>query len=219
MENPSWLEEARELCRRAGIKIAGWGPDMLTVEANSPDRAREIASELGRLGFKAVESEDDTQAGMLSLSRNPAAVIARIASFDVSRRGWGDQIQPLLWAVCSALLLLPQLNTGRNSRWFTLPLGVFVLVMFFLEGSRIWGWKLQLLPDALRVRRRFRWSTIPWPRISAVESKHARRFQESVLVKLASRGSERLGTFNYLFARNLRDRLLYELAQRRHQAH
>jgi len=50
-----------------------WGPDTLVVEAKSANRAEEIASELGQIGFKVVESEDDTYAGMLSLSRNSVA--------------------------------------------------------------------------------------------------------------------------------------------------
>jgi hypothetical protein len=69
----------------------GWGPDMLTVEAKSQDRAKEIASQLGQLGFKAIENEDNAYAGMLDLSKNPGEIQARIASFDISRRRskWG----------------------------------------------------------------------------------------------------------------------------------
>ena len=48
-----------------------WGPNTLVVEAKSQERAKEIASQLGRLGFKVVEDEGDAYAGMLSLSRNP----------------------------------------------------------------------------------------------------------------------------------------------------
>jgi hypothetical protein len=73
-EKPSWLLETSEFCRSAGIKIMAWGPDTVVVEAKSPVRAKEIASQLGQLGFKAVEDEDDAYAGMLSLFRNPATV-------------------------------------------------------------------------------------------------------------------------------------------------
>jgi hypothetical protein len=69
---PSWLLETSEFCRSAGIKIMAWGPDTVFVEAKSPDRAKEIASQLTQLGFTVVKDEGDAYAGMLSLSRNPA---------------------------------------------------------------------------------------------------------------------------------------------------
>jgi hypothetical protein len=72
-ERPAWLLETREFCRSMGIKIMAWGPDTLVVEAKSPNRAEEIASQLGQIGFKVVESEADSDAGMLSLSPNPTA--------------------------------------------------------------------------------------------------------------------------------------------------
>jgi hypothetical protein len=42
-EKPPWLDEARNFCRSAGITIMGWGPNLLTVEAKSPERAEQIA--------------------------------------------------------------------------------------------------------------------------------------------------------------------------------
>ena len=66
------------------LRLWPWGPDLLTVEAKSPERAKEITAQLGRLGFKVIEDEDDEYAGMLNLSRNPAATQAAIASFDIS---------------------------------------------------------------------------------------------------------------------------------------
>ena len=73
-----------------------------------------------------------------------------------------------------------------------------------------------MLPEGLRVRRRFRWRTIPWERIRAIESTSVNwgRNQEVVDLKISPKGSERLGTFNCAFARNMRDRLRYELVQR-----
>jgi len=214
-ENPVWLQEAQEFCRKSGIKIIAWGPEMLTVEAKSEDRAKEIASQLGQLGFKAIENEDNAYAGMLDLSKNPAAIQTRIASFDISRRGWGEQIEPLIWALGS-LLLVPGLlgNTGRPTYWVTLPVGVLSVVLFFWEGARIWGWRLEILPEELRVRRYYRWSTIPWDKIRSVESVSAwPRNNEAVILKLASHNSERLGAFIYVFARRLRDRLRIEIVQ------
>jgi hypothetical protein len=67
---PDWLQEARDFCRGAGITIMAWGPETLVVEAKSPERAKEIASQLAQLGFAAVEDEGDSDAGMLTLSRN-----------------------------------------------------------------------------------------------------------------------------------------------------
>jgi hypothetical protein len=72
-EKPSWLPATSDFCRSAGIKIMAWGPDTVVVEANSQDRAKEIASQLGQLGFKVVEDENDAYAGMLTLSRNRMA--------------------------------------------------------------------------------------------------------------------------------------------------
>jgi hypothetical protein len=67
---PEWLQETRDFCRGAGITIMAWGPQTLVVEAKSPERAKEIASQLAQLGFAAVEDEADSNAGMLTLSRN-----------------------------------------------------------------------------------------------------------------------------------------------------
>jgi hypothetical protein len=82
-DSPYWLPQAREFCRTAGINIMGWGPDMLTVEAKSDERAKAIAAQLGQLGFKALENEDDAYAGMLNLSLHPEAIHEKIASFDI----------------------------------------------------------------------------------------------------------------------------------------
>jgi hypothetical protein len=213
-KNPPWLQQTREFCSGSGIRIVGWGPDMLTVEAKSEERAKEIASQLGQLGFRTVKNDDDAYAGLLNLSRNPAAGQAKIASFDISRRPWDEQIEPLICAL-GALLLLPSLatNSARYSYWVTFPLGALSVSLFFWDGRRIWGWRLETLPTALRVRRGFRWTTIPWDQIRDVKSMQKGR-QMSVAVELASHHSEQLGNFKDSFARNLRDRLRVEIAQR-----
>lgn len=69
--NPAWLDQAREYCRGSGITIVAWGPQHLVVEAKSPDRAKEIADQLAPLGFTAIPSEDDANAGILDLSHAP----------------------------------------------------------------------------------------------------------------------------------------------------
>jgi hypothetical protein len=216
--DPPWLPQVRDFCRSAHIEIVGWGPDLLTVEAKSPERAREIASQFGQLGFKAIASEDNDYAGLLDLSRNPSAVVAKIASFDISRRLLIDRLVPLLWLAVAIALLVP--GHGRNAEryptWLRLLLAAAAIAGFLWEASRVWGWRTQLLPESLRIRRRFRWTTIPWEQIRAVDSIAAKatRNQEQVVLKLTTGSSERLGTFNIAFARNLRDRLRYEITQR-----
>jgi hypothetical protein len=48
--DPAWLPETRDLCRRLGITIMAWGPDMLTVEAKSAMRARENGNQSRVIG-------------------------------------------------------------------------------------------------------------------------------------------------------------------------
>jgi hypothetical protein len=67
-EKPIWLDQTRDYCRNAGITIAAWGPRSLVVEAKSPERAGEISTQLANYGFKPVPDEDDTCAGLLTLS-------------------------------------------------------------------------------------------------------------------------------------------------------
>lgn len=217
-EKPDWLPQTQDFCRSAGIKIMGWGPNLLTVEAKTHERAQAVASQLGKLGFKVVENKDNTFAGMLDLSKNPGAVQGKIASFSISRRRWDEQIEPILWGICGAGLLFSGLKGGnaRNSPWLIVSLGVLSAILFFWRAPVIWGWRLELLPEALRIRQVFRWTSIPWSQIIAVESERGTgRQQEAVFVKLNTHSKESLGTFNVAFARNLRDRLRYELAQRR----
>jgi hypothetical protein len=213
--DPGWLPETRDLCCQLGITIMAWGPDMLTVAAKSPTRAKEIAAQLAHLGFKAIEDEDDAYAGMLSLSKNPDAVQAQVAVFNISRRRWDEQMEPLIWAACAIGFLISGLNhSGRYPSWFTLPAGAALTVLFFWDAARIWGWRLEILPEALRVRRRFRWTMIRWDQIRKVESVPRGRNQERVVLHLVSHSAEPLGTFGGGFARNLRDRLRQELARR-----
>jgi phosphosulfolactate synthase (CoM biosynthesis protein A) len=67
---PDWFQESSDFCRSAGITIMAWGPQTLVVEAKSQERAKEIATQLAQLGFKAIEDEGDSHAGMLTLSRD-----------------------------------------------------------------------------------------------------------------------------------------------------
>lgn len=219
-EKPAWLNETRDFCKTAGIKIVGWGPDMLTVEAKSPDRSSQIIAQLGQLGFRAVENEDSANAGWLDLSRNPEKIIAdqtqRIASLDVSRRRWIEQIEPLFFALGS-LMLVPGLNFNRDMREpriLVILMGVVCVPLFFWDGARIWGWRLELLPGSLRIRRYYSWTAIPWEQISKVELVFVPRNQGSVTLTLTSNSSLKLGKFGYAFAEGLRDRLRFELDKR-----
>ena len=73
-KDPDWLEPTRQFCRDHKITIAAWGPNLLVVEAKSQERADEIASQLGQLGFQVVPDEGDAEAGLLSLSKDPSAL-------------------------------------------------------------------------------------------------------------------------------------------------
>lgn len=72
--NPDWLSQTREFCKQAGIKIMAWGPNLLTVEAKTPEDASRIAAQLAQIGFKVVESEGNADADMLDLSLDPKAL-------------------------------------------------------------------------------------------------------------------------------------------------
>jgi hypothetical protein len=175
-EKPTWLEQACEFCRTAGISIAAWGPHALVVEAKSPERAAKIAKQLANLGFKAIEDQDGAYAGLLTLSPKPEAVRAKITSFDISRRPWSGQMEPLIWAL-GALLLFRGLDRHSDHHWF-ISHWYGALLLFSLHATRIWGWRMELLTEGLHVRRRFRWVTIPWNQIRAIESRESGNTQE-----------------------------------------
>ncbi len=208
MSKPPWLQEVRQFCGGAGIEIAGWGADTLIVTAKTPDPAKQVASQLEPFGFKPVENEDDAYAGLLTLSRDVAGTRDKIASFDVSRRALNERLIPLIWGAIAVVFLY----SHTLKPWLSL-IAVVPLALFIFYGIRIWGWALEILPQELRVRRRCRWKAIAWDQISAVETAPGfGRDQELVILKLVSGVPENLGSFWFAFARNLRDRLRYELA-------
>ncbi len=218
--NPAWLPEARELCRTTGIKIAAWGRDTLVVFADSPERANQIAPRLAPLGFQPIEDEDDARAGLLTLSRNPAATRAaqregRRRYGDFSRRPAIDRFTPLFeagFAVISFWVIATQPLQKAGLSW---ALGPIFVLLFLWDGTRIWGWKLQVLPAELRVRRNFLWSSIPWTQIRGIDVSPTGRYQETVTLTFTSDAPLRLGRFGYVFARALRDYLREEMAERR----
>jgi len=213
-EKPAWLQSTREFCRDAGIDVAGWGSDTLIVNAESPDRAKHVASQLRPLGFEPIENEDDAEAGLLLLSRDPAATRAKQkasgASADVSKRPTVERVGALFEAV----LFIWFIWYGANTPKFWLYLGGGSL--FLLDACRVVGWRLQFTREAIRVRRYFLWVTIPWAHVQEVNTRPTwgRGHQEAVWLKLASKPPLSLGAFNYRFARIIRDRLRNEITQR-----
>lgn len=198
----------------------GWGPNLLTVEAKSPERATHIASQFAQLGFKPLPNEDNAYAGMLDLSPDPDAIrshsASRLAAVDISRRPLQERIIPLIWALGWLLLLHGAVQNNDNpDKWPSLVIGVVGVALFFWDGARIWGWKLEIIPSSLRVRRFFRWSAFPWERILAVniteETRGSRR--QIVVLGLTPRSIEKLGAFYGPFAEDLRDRLRDELSK------
>ena len=219
---PDWLPELRKFCHNAGIEISGWGPDTLVVQAKSPERARQISSQLQSFGFAPVESEDDTEAGMLLLSKNPVATRAKEAksraSADLSRRPLFARALPALEALFCIWLFWFSSRQPLQKSWPYAACASIALILFLWDVGRTWGWKLQMAPGELRVRRYFRWNVIPWAQIRAVEVSSVRSrgsVLEAVTLKLASNTTLRLGVFGYVGARALRDRIREELAQRR----
>ncbi len=223
-EKPDWLQEAREFCRSAGIEVYGWGPDTLTVKAESPERTNQAISQLRPLGFEPIEDEDDTQAGMLLLSRNPVATRANQsesrASFDLSKQPLVRRVVPAFEAALSIACFWFSTTQAAPKSWFDAAIGAIFLIIFLWDGGRVWGWGLQMSPGELRVRRYFRWRAIPWAQIRDVETrtKYARGTAFVTLtVALASKSRLHVGTFGGPFASALRDRLREEIAQWRRE--
>ena len=81
-EKHFWFDEAvisaaaRDFHRRLGFEHADW-------ETKSPDRAAQIASQLGQFGFKVLRNKDDECVGLLPLSQ--AAAMHQQASAAASR--------------------------------------------------------------------------------------------------------------------------------------
>jgi hypothetical protein len=72
MSKPPWLRDVREFCRQQRIEIVGWGDNAIVVVAKSDEAATQIAEQFSSLGFTAVKDDSDAEAGLLTLTRNPA---------------------------------------------------------------------------------------------------------------------------------------------------
>jgi hypothetical protein len=200
---------------------------MLTVEAKTPERAAQITSKLAPLGFKPVPNDDDGYAGMLDLSPDSDAIrshlASRLASVDISRRPLQERLIPLIWALSWLPLLHGATQNNDESRkCVNLAVGAVGVALFFWDGARIWGWKLEITSSSLRVRRFFRWSDFPWQRIRSVNvtEKTRNSGRQVVVLALTSRSTEKLGAFYGPFVEDLRDRLRNELVKHApHVAH
>jgi len=217
---PTWLPDVREVCRRAGITIAGWGDDTLSVYAESPERVAQITGQFRPLGFEPVEDADDATAGLLLLSRNPAGTRAKQHSgskdVDISQRPLVDRASPALVAVLCLWCFWYGLRQPAPKLWIFAALATMLLLITLREGRRLLGWRLEMSSAALRVRLNFRWHIIPWTEITRVETTAVpARSQEGVTLMLASSRTFPLGSFNYRFARALRDQLRRELTLQR----
>jgi hypothetical protein len=223
---PAWLAETKQYCESAGIPIVAWGPNLITVEARGSVRAKEVATQMGALGFQEIPCAGNVRAGLLDLSKDPIALReeahARIHgrnAFDLTHPCWQDTIQPAVWLLLS-MLLIPGLMTGDDPRepyWLIAPLGFATLAMFLHEGARIWGWRMEITDAGVRVRRNFFWKEIPWEAIERVSPCVSRGHERSVTLTLADTHRESLGTFFSPFAQQLRTKLESELAV--HHAH
>jgi len=231
-EKPAWLQEAREFCRSAGIEINAWGADTLVVKAESADRAKQVASQIRPLGFEPIEDEDDAGAGILLLSRNPAATRAKQteatrtkqaesrAFADLTRMPIVERVAPVFHAALSIACFWYGTTQSAPTSWLFDFLASVTLIIFLWVGSRVWAWRLEMSAEVLQVRHRFRWTAIPWSQIRAVETKttYARGAAlVTVTLALASKPPLRLETFGDPFARALRDRLRSEITQRRRE--
>lgn len=192
---------------------------MICIDAKSPDQARENALQLGQMGFVPIQDEHDANAGILSLSKNPERAEASIKSLDFSRRPIAEQMIPFLEGTVGITFLVSSLrHSSHYPLWLTLSVGIALMALFAWDAPRTWGWRLEILPEELRVRRRYKWKVIPWHEIRSVSSAPSLlRNYESVVLGLSSNSTELLGTFGDAFARSLRDRLRFEVSHSKHQ--
>ena len=88
--------------------------------------------------------------------------------------------------------------------------------MLFWDAIRVLGWKLEVTPEYLRIRRYFLWRSIPWAQICAVAMGDTwGRGQKAVRLSLASQPSLSLGAFDEPFALAVSDGLRAEIKHRR----
>jgi hypothetical protein len=95
--------------------------------------------------------------------------------------------------------------------WLPIALGA----LLFCDAVRILGWKLEITPEYLRVRRYFLWRSIPWAQILKVGAGDTwGRGQKAVRLDLNLQPMTSLGAFPESFAVAVRDALLAEINRR-----
>jgi hypothetical protein len=221
--DPAWLPAARQICRGSGITIAGWGPNLLTLEAPTPESRTRVTALLAAIGLRPISNPDDEYAGLLDFSADPAALEAQIdahlAAVEISRRPLQERMVPIIWMLGSLLLLRGILHWRDGSdAYVNIFLGVLSLAIFGWDAPRVWGWQLQITPQCLRVRRNFHWTEFRWDSLrTAYITEDSRDGRSNVVaLDLIGRSAEQLGSFDNVFAHELRDRLLQEID--RHKA-
>jgi membrane protein YdbS with pleckstrin-like domain len=155
-------------------------------------------------------------AGLEIAPRNPVATGAKpresSIDVDISRRPMIERVAPVLEAPLSIWCFWHSSATAQPTSWLFAALATILLILFLRDVIRFWGWKLQMSPQEMRVRRNYRWTAIPWREIQAVHTVPAGgRNQEAVTLTLAANATLSLGTFSYPFALALRDRLRDEI--------
>jgi hypothetical protein len=225
---PSWLPQAREYCRSVGIEVCAWGPDTLVVKTSSRDHAGQAACQLSSLGFQPIEDEDDATAGLLTLARVPAVTSDQqkrdqTGSADIFRLPSRERITATVLGSLGACAISfavagTLISSAFRAAGSWVGLCLWGAVMFFAAVGSGWGWRLQITPTDLRIRRWLRCSAIPWAQIHSIQMGKALRsrggLRSRITLVLVSGSTLNLGTLPGPFACVLRDRLQDELRQR-----
>jgi hypothetical protein len=95
--------------------------------------------------------------------------------------------------------------------WLPIALGA----LLFCDAIRILGWKLEITPEYLRIRRYFLWRSIPWAQILKIGvGDTLGRGQKAVRLDLTLQPTTSLGALPESFAVAVRDALLAEINRR-----
>ena len=142
------------------------------------------------------------------ITREPSA--PTIESLNVSARPRIQRVSSVIEIAFSALCF--GYGVIAPKPWLIVTLGAFLL----WDAMRILGWKLEMTPEHLRIRRYFLWRSIPWTQINSVSIGDTwGRGQKAVRLSLISQLTCTLGAFGAPFAVAVCDCLRTELVRRR----
>lgn len=131
-------------------------------------------------------------------------------SVDISTPPRVQRISSVIEIAFSVLCFVYGIMAPRP--WLSVALGT----LLFWDAVRILGWKLEITPEYLRVRRYFLWRSIPWIQILKIGVGDTwGRGQKAVRLDLTSQPMTSLGAFPVAFAVALRDALWAETNRRR----